>query len=98
MIAGLKNSVPMVVRAFPEISINSEGLSSEFSKCISNLVKIGFNVRGIVTDNHSANVSVFKILLNAHEDDKQHYFMFPGSLSKTCVFFDTVHLMKKYSE
>ena len=94
MKAGLKNLVTMVVRASPEISINGEWLFSEFSKCISDLVKIDLNVRVIVTDNHSDNVSAFKILLNAHEGVKQHYFMFSGSSSKTYVFFDTVHLLK----
>ena len=34
-IAGVKNSVPMMVRASPEIFIDGEWLSSEFSKCIS---------------------------------------------------------------
>ena len=47
MIAGLKSSVPMLVRASPEIYVNEEWLSGDFSKCISDLLKIGFNVRGI---------------------------------------------------
>ena len=76
--------------------VNGYPLSSQnvFLSQNSDLVKIGFNVRGIVTDNHSNNVGAFKILLNAHEGDKQHYFMFPGSSSKTYVFFDTVYRLK----
>ena len=39
MIAGLKNSLSLVVCASPEISINGEWQSTEFSKCISAFVK-----------------------------------------------------------
>ena len=51
-------------------------------------------VRGIVTDNHSANVTAFRMLLNSMPGDKEHFFIYPESTCKTYVFFDTVHLLK----
>ena len=62
--------------------------------CLEDLRRSGFQVRGIVADNHSSNVAAFKILLNNNPGDKQHYFIPPNTESKTYVFFDTVHLIK----
>ena len=96
MIQGLKHTVPLVVKASPEVSVSGQWLASYLSDCIESLGNAGFNVRGIVTDNHSANVSAFNHLQK----------MFPSSLgdvlcmqhpqnsSKTYLFFDTVHLVK----
>ena len=63
MIHGLKSSVPIVVKAVPEVTVNGQWLAEEISNCISNLADAGFRVRGIVTDNHSANVAAFNNLL-----------------------------------
>ena len=75
MINGLNNTVPTVVRASPEVSINGEWLSDQLMQCINDLIQSGFSIRAIVTDNHSTNVSAFKILLNSHCVDKNIYFM-----------------------
>lgn len=61
---------------------------------MEDLIQVGFNVRGLVTDNHSANVAAFKILLNENPGDKKNYFTFPKANYKTFVFFDSVHLIK----
>ena len=60
MITGLKASVPLVVRASPEVTINGTWLYQQFVSCLEDLYKCGFSVRGIVVDNHSTNVSAFK--------------------------------------
>ena len=86
MINGLRDTVPIIARACPEVSIKGEWLASEFMKCITDLSNAGFKVRGIVTDNHSTNVSAFKILLNNNNGDKKDYFIIPGSCDKTSIF------------
>ena len=62
--------------------------------CMNDLIKCGFRIRGVVTDNHAANVGAFKIILNTYTGDHQTYFKIPDSDNKTYVFFDTVHLVK----
>ena len=62
MIQGLKESVPIVVKASPEVTLSGQWLADEVSDCITSLGQVGFKVRGIVVDSHSTNVSVFNIL------------------------------------
>ena len=59
MIQRLKQSVPVVVKACPEIAVKGEWLANEMSDCLEQLSSLGFNVRAIVTDNHASNVSAF---------------------------------------
>ena len=95
MIVGLKQSVPLVIRSCPEISIHGDWVADEISKCLKDLLEIGFNVRVVVTDNHSTNVNAFKIVrrtYNASSDSL--YIQYPGMKTKTYLFFDTVHLLK----
>jgi len=66
MIVGLKESEPFVVKACPETNINGEFVAKEIWEVIGNLANAGFNVRGVVTDNHSSNVSAFNILLRKY--------------------------------
>ena len=96
MIQGLKHTVPLVVKASPEVSVSGQWLASNLSDCIESFGNAGFNVRGIVTDNHSANVSAFNHLQKMFPSSSgdvlcmQH----PQNASKTYLFFDTVHLVK----
>ena len=62
MIVGLKESISYVIQALPEITFNGKWLSEKMSKSIDLLGEAGFNVRGIVTDNHAANVNAFNCL------------------------------------
>ena len=63
------------------------------TKCLSELVAAGFNVRAIVTDNHSANVMAFNKLLKSYGGVDDIYLgNFPNS--KIYLFFNTVHLLK----
>ena len=74
--------------------LTGKWLAQEFTKCIGELMDAGFRVRGLVTDNHGANVTAFSILLNENDGDKHHFFTIPEADFKTYVWFDTVHLMK----
>ena len=69
-------------------------LSKELTCCIQELTETGFKVRGIVTDNHPANVAAFNILLHDNEGDRKNYFILPNTDTNTYVFFDTVHSIK----
>ena len=62
MIQGLKESVPIVVKASLEVTLTGQWLADEVSDCITSLGQVGFKVRGIVADNHCTNVSAINIL------------------------------------
>ena len=96
MISGLKKSVPSVVKACPEVTVNGEWLSQEILKCIFHLINSGFFIRAVVADNHSANVNAFNILLDKFEGDKTHYITLPNPPhhhhhQKIFLFLDSVH-------
>ena len=57
------------------------------------LIKTGFKVRGVVTDNHPANVSAFNSLLKENTGDEL-YVVLPNADYRTYLFFDSVHLIK----
>ena len=57
-------ATPQASQANPEVTFNGQSLSEKISDNIANLIEIGLSVRGIVTDNHSANVNAFSALKN----------------------------------
>ena len=62
MVVGLKQSIPFVVQAIPEVIFNGHWLVEKIN--IDNLIEFGLCVRSIqVTDNHSANVNAFSALI-----------------------------------
>ena len=62
MVVGLKQSIPFVVQAIPEVIFNEHWLVEKIN--IDNLIEFGLCVRSIqVTDNHSANVNAFSALI-----------------------------------
>ena len=63
--------MPFVVQAIaqasqanPEVTFNGQRLAENVSDNIDSLTEIGLTVRGIVNDNHSANVNAFSALKN----------------------------------
>ena len=95
MIVGLKQSISYVIKACPEITINGKWIAEETKKAISQLSKAGFNVRGVVADNHSSNVSAYNILLKQFPSDSSELCIHhPANESRTFLFFDNVHLLK----
>ena len=98
MIAGLKKCIPYVIKACPEISINGDWLANEIAQSISTLSNNGFNVRAVVTYNHSANASAFNILLKKYETDSSRLFIkHSDNNNKTYLFYDNFY-DKKYQE
>ena len=95
IIVGLKKSIPYIIKASPDVTINGSWLSTEICSCISSLSKAGFNVRGVVTDNHSSNVNAFSILQKAYSSSTcEFYINYPDNISKIYLFYDNVHLLK----
>ena len=60
---GLKKPISFVIKALPEIKITGRWFASHISEYISCLSKAEFNVRAVVTYNHSSNVNTFNCLL-----------------------------------
>ena len=51
MIVGLKDLIPYIVQAIPEVKFSGEWLADKMSNCIDDLTSAEFCVRDIVTDN-----------------------------------------------
>ena len=94
MIQGLKHSVPVVVKGCPITALNGEWLTKEIKTCIAALASCGFKVRGVVADNHAANVNAFKILHKMYPGRNNLCIHHPKNETVTNVFFDNVHLLK----
>lgn len=93
MIVGLKSNVPYMIKTVPEQEIKSEWLKDEIVNCITILQEKGFNVRGIVCDDHASNVSAYKKLINIYGSGVEDLAIEYNS-QKIYLFFDAVHLMK----
>ena len=93
MVIGLKDNVPYVINSIPENEISGQMLKREILNCVKFLHENGFNVRGVVSDDHSSNVSAYKEFL--HEQGKNSndlYITIDGK--KLYLFHDSVHLIK----
>ena len=71
MIVWLKHSTSLVVPAIQqpcqdnsEVTFNRQWLAQKNIANIESFIEIGLSVRGIVTDNHSANVNACSALKN----------------------------------
>ena len=94
MIVGLKESIPYVIEAIPKTSLNGEMVKDGIQENLHVLKSANFNVRSVISDNHSTNVLGFSMLKKeygtTHEDD--YFIFFEGS--KIYLMFDSVHLIK----
>ena len=95
MITGLKESIPYVVQAIPEVTFSGKWLSQKMADNLENLIGAGFTVRGIVTDNHSTNVNAFSLLVTMFNSESKYFINHPNNHGKkTYLFYDSVHLVK----
>ena len=69
MVTVLKNTVPVVIKACPEVTVNDKGLSREILKYSFQNINPGGFVWAVVADSHSANVNAFNILPDKFEGD-----------------------------
>ena len=93
MLVGLKSNVPFVVRAVPKIKLSGVWLRDEIVKTVDVVIEAGFYVKGIVCDNHAANVSAFRILKEECPIDDQKLSIYYKE-QRIYLFYDTVHLIK----
>ena len=93
MIVGLKSSVPYVVKTLPETQIVGDWVKEALLDCLKMLHESGFNVRGVVCDDHSTNVNAYTQLLQEYGESTDDLFITLDG-KKIYLFFDTVHLMK----
>ena len=63
MVVEFKLSTPFVIQAIPEVTFNGQWLAETFIDNFDNLIEFGLCIRGIITDNHSANVNAFSALI-----------------------------------
>ena len=88
MTVGLKESIPYVVQAIPEVTFDGEWLANKMASCNDNLT-------AVVTDNHASNVNAFSKVVTMFISDPTHYIQHPLNSSKnTYLFFDTAHIVK----
>ena len=64
MIVSLKKKFNFVIRAIPEVKIEGKWLADHVDECITSLQENGFHRHGVVSDNHSTNVSAFSHLMH----------------------------------
>jgi len=93
MIVGLKSNTPYVVKTCPEREINGDWLKEELLQCLIALQENGFNVRGVVCDNHASNVSAYNKLLQTCDSNPDDLFIMLNH-KKVYLFFDSVHIVK----
>ena len=96
MLVSLHKSIPYVVKSIPLTSIRGEWLADEINKCITVLKDLGFFVRAVICDDHSANVKAFRCLMKKYDGDSKLFIYHPSyeGTMKTCLFFDIIHLTK----
>ena len=93
LVVGLKQNVSYMVKSVPETKIDGKFLKEGILESIRILEDCDFRVRAVVSDDHSANVSAFQMLLRDSNQDKDSLFMMHGT-NKIYLFHDTVHLLK----
>ena len=97
MINSLKQSIPFVIKAIPEVKIEGLWLSEQIDECIHTLHKTGFNIVAVISDNHSTNVSAFNILIKKYPHTRKDINIIdhPSNINNGIyLFFDLVHLLK----
>ena len=93
MIAGLKENVPYLMKSVPEQNIDGKWIKEQILDSLKTLKNGGFWVKAIVSDNHTANVLAYKLLLKefGHPDDN---LFIEHDYQKIFLHHDAVRLIK----
>ena len=96
MVVSLKQSTPYIIKAIPLTKINHQVVQEGIINCISMLSRRDFNVRAVVSDNHSTNVSAYKHLKVIHPCSMHHNAIANPLNPEKYIYllFDTVHIVK----
>ena len=96
MIVGLTKSIPYVVKAVPVVNLSGRLVKEEIEESLRSLKEIGYNIRAVISDNHSTNVSAYSSLLKTYRLDnntnKSYVMYFEGR--KIYHMYDSVHIIK----
>ena len=94
MIVGLnKESILFVVKACPEHALTGEWIMAEIEETMQTMQDAGFNVRAVISDNYSTNVSAFKMLREKYGNKNDSLsFVFNGR--KVYNLYDSVQTVK----
>lgn len=90
----LEFSTSYMIQALPEISITGQRLANKMKYHIKKLAVTNFIVCTIVKDNYSVNVKAFSKILNKYGISYFSILHTNNHLKCTCLFFNTVHLVK----
>ena len=77
MILGLKQYIPLMVKAVTEIKIKEKLVLLNVEESIKSLHQGGFQVRAVICDNHPSNVAAFRDLsqkFNISRDENAFFF------------------------
>ena len=96
MVVSLKQSAPYIIKDIPLTKINHQIVQDGIINCVNMLSRRDFNVRVLVSGNHSTNVSAYKHLKALHPCSIRHNAIAnPLNPDKYIyLLFDTVHLVK----
>ena len=95
MIAGIRKTIPFVVRAVPEITVNGGLVKKHIDEVLTDLHNTGFNVRTVICDNHASNVAAYESLMKDYGvDEATKAIVHPSSNKKIYLMYDAVHLIK----
>ena len=96
MVVSLKQSTPYFIKAIPLTKINYHIVQDGIINCVNMLSRRDFNIRAVVSDNRSMNVSAYKHLKALHPCSMRHNAIAnPLNPDKYIyLFFDTVHFVK----
>ena len=92
MITGLKKTLPIVIKVPPESKLTGNWIVEKFIAYIIALAQLECKVRGIVNNNHSANVAAFNILLKQFAVGDL-FITHPKNQTVTYLFFDNIYLL-----
>ena len=93
MIVGLKENVSYIIKSVPEWNTDGKWIKKQILDSLKTSKNCGFRIRAIVSDNHSANVLAYKLLLKEFGDLDDNLFI-ERDYQKICLFHDAVHLIK----
>ena len=63
MIVWLKENLPYILKSVPERNIDGKSVKEQILDSLKTLKKCGFRIRAIISDNHSANVLAYKMII-----------------------------------
>ena len=95
MVVALRKSIPFVISAIHLVK-NSGEIVTKILKSVSLLTKSQFRVRAFISDDHTANVKAYNILLTNYKFQDKNYKNTNSYLSLQNIYllFDTCQIIK----